>query len=49
MDDGKSVEISTLQQVVTLEVEEESGSVRPLHPHPILPSRVAIIGITFGR
>ncbi len=43
-DDGKSVEISTLQQVVTLEVKEESGSVRLVHPRPILPSRVAIIG-----
>ncbi len=42
--DGKGIEISTLQQVVTLEVNEEVGLVRPVHPRPILPSRVAIIG-----
>lgn len=43
-DDGKAIEISSLQQVVTLEVNEESNSVRPVHPRPILPSRVAVIG-----
>ena len=43
-DNGKAIEISSLQQVVTLEVNEESNSVRPLHSRPILPSRIAVIG-----
>jgi glycosyltransferase involved in cell wall biosynthesis len=43
-DNGKAIEISSLQQVVTLEVNEESNSVRPVHPRPILPSRIAVIG-----
>jgi glycosyltransferase involved in cell wall biosynthesis len=43
-DDGKAIEFSSFQQVVRLEVEEESVSVRPVHPRPILPSRIAVIG-----
>ncbi len=43
-DERKAIEISNLQEVVTLEVNEESNSVRPVHPRPILPSRVAVIG-----
>ena len=43
-DNGKAIEISSLQEVVTLEVNEESISVRPLHSRPILPSRIAVIG-----
>ena len=43
-DNGKAIEISSLQQVVTLEVNEESNSVRPLHSRPMLPSRIAVVG-----
>jgi glycosyltransferase involved in cell wall biosynthesis len=43
-DDANAIEISNLQQVVTLEVNEESNSVRPMHPRPTLPGRVGIIG-----
>jgi glycosyltransferase involved in cell wall biosynthesis len=43
-DDGKAIEFSSFQQVVRLEVEEESVSARPVHPRPILPSRIAVIG-----
>ena len=43
-DDANAIEIPNLQQVVTLEVNEESNSVRPMHPRPTLPGRVGIIG-----
>jgi glycosyltransferase involved in cell wall biosynthesis len=43
-DDRKAAELSSLQELGPLEVGEESVSGRPVHPRPILPSRVAIIG-----
>ena len=43
-DDRKVPELSSLQELGRLEVKEESVSGRPVHPRPILPSRVAIIG-----
>ena len=42
--DRKITEYSSAQQVVTLEIKAESVSIRPVHPRPILPSRIAIIG-----
>ena len=43
-DKRKAPELSRLEELGPLEVKEESISGRPLHPRPILPSRVAIIG-----
>src|SRR5580658_4601866 len=43
-DDRKAVEYLKLQEESELEVKEQGTFVRPLHPRPILPSRVAIIG-----
>jgi glycosyltransferase involved in cell wall biosynthesis len=43
-DDRKAIEFSSHQGMVALEVKEQGVAVRPLHPRPILPSRVAIIG-----
>jgi glycosyltransferase involved in cell wall biosynthesis len=43
-DDRKAVEYLKLQEESELEVKEQGTFVRPLHPRPILPSRVAIVG-----
>lgn len=42
--DGKATEVPSLQEVVTLEVTEKSAAGWPVHPRPVLPSRVAVIG-----
>jgi glycosyltransferase involved in cell wall biosynthesis len=41
---GKAMEVPSLQEVVGLEVAEKSSAGWPIHPRPVLPSRVAIIG-----
>jgi hypothetical protein len=41
---GGSIEVPSLQEVVALDVTDKFAAIRPVHPRPVLPSRVAIIG-----